>query len=345
MKKFTALLLAVIMVFSLAACSANKTPEEESSNASAGNTNKALTKITFALDWTPNTNHTGLYVAKKLGYFEKAGLDVDIVFIEESASSTLCATGAAQFAIECQDTLAPAFTSDEPLGVTAVAAVLQHNTSGIISRKGEGLDSAKGLVGKRYSTWNLPVELAMLQSLVEKEGGNFDEVQLIPNNITDEPGALSTNQTDAIWVFYGWGGINAEVQGFESDYFFFKDIDSVFDYYTPVIIANNAFLENNPETAKDFLDAVRQGYEYAVANPDEAADILISEDNTGSLKGSEELVKKSQKWISEQYIADAEKWGYIDPARWDAFYDWLSENDLTEKVLPHGTGFSNDYLS
>lgn len=337
------------MIFCFAACSDTKAPEENSTqeageSVSQNADNGELTKITFALDWTPNTNHTGLYVAKELGYFKDAGLDVDIVFIEESTAATLCSTGAAQFAIECQDTLAAAFTGDEPLGITAVAAILQHNTSGIISRKGDGIDSPKGLAGKTYSTWNSPIELAMLKSLVEQDGASFDDVNLIPNNITDEPGALNANQTDAIWVFYGWGCINAEVQGFDFDYFFFKDLDSVFDYYTPVIIANNDFLESNPDKAKAFLSAARKGYEYAVENPDEAAEILINSDNTGSLKGSEELVKKSQAWISEQYIADAPKWGYIDPARWDAFYDWLNENDLAESELPHGTGYTNDYL-
>ena len=343
MKKITALLLAIIMLLSLAACSAKNPPEENSSEPQSSS--KELTKITFALDWTPNTNHTGLYAAKKLGYFEQAGLDVDIVFIEDAASATLCSTGAAQFAIEAQDTLAAAFTGDEPLEVTAVATILQHNTSGIISRKGEGLDAPKGLEGKTYSTWNSPIELAMLKALVEKDGGDFSKVNLITNNITDEPGALNAKQTDAIWVFYGWGVINAQVQNFEEDFFFFKDLDSVFDYYTPVIIGNNDFLKNNPETAKAFLNAVKKGYEYAAENPDAAADILINEDNTGSLKGAEEIVKQSQKWISTQYIDDAESWGYIDPARWDAFYDWLGENNLTEKALPHGTGFTNDYLS
>ncbi len=332
--------LAIIIILGIFAYVkiAEKGLQETSSN------DNQLKKVTFALDWTPNTNHTGLYVAKEKGYFKEAGLDVDIVFIEESSSATLCATGVAQFGIEAQDTLAAAFTGDEPLGITAVATILQHNTSGIISRKGDGIDTPKGLIGKRYSTWNSPIELAMMKLLVEKEGGNFDNVKLIPNNIVDEPGALEANQTDAIWVFYGWGCINAEVQGFDFDYFNFKDIESVFDYYTPVVIANNEFFNNDPETAKAFLSALRKGYEYAVENPEESAEILINSDNTNSLKGSEELVRKSQEWISKQYIDDAEKWGYITPERWDAFYDWLNENNLTEKEIPHGTGYTNEYL-
>lgn len=344
MKKIICVIMALLMIFVMASCTDGKTNEENGSTNEEVSNTQNTEKITFALDWTPNTNHTGLYVAKEKGYFDEAGLDVDIVFLEDSTSATLCAAGTAQFAIEAQDTLAAAFTTDEPLGVTAIAAILQHNTSGIISRKGEGLDTPKGLEGKTYSTWDSPIELAMLKTVVEKDGGDFSKVNLITNNITDEPGALAAHQTDAIWVFYGWGCINAQIQGFDFDYFNFKDIDEVFDYYTPVIIGNNEYLESHPDEAKAFLAAVKKGYEYAAENPDEAAQILINSDSTGSLKGSEELVKQSQNWISKQYIADAESWGYIDPARWNAFYNWLNENDLVEKEIPQNTGFSNEYL-
>ena len=90
-------------------------------------------KITFCLDWTPNTNHTGLYVALAKGYYEDAGLDVEIVQPPENGAALMCAAGQAQFAIEAQDTMAASLALDEPLGITAVAAVIQHNTSGILA--------------------------------------------------------------------------------------------------------------------------------------------------------------------------------------------------------------------
>lgn len=67
----------------------------------------------------------------------------------------------------------------------------------------------------------------------------------------------------------------------------------------------------------------------------------------GSCSGAPdpEIVKASQEWLADQYIADAEKWGYIDPARWDGFYTWLTENNLVDGELPAGTGYSNDYLA
>lgn len=302
-----------------------------------------LTKITFCLDWTPNTNHTGIYAAQALGYFEEAGLDVQIVQPPENGAVLMCAAGQAQFAIDAQDTMAASLDLDEPLGVTAVAAILQHNTSGILSRAGDGISSPAGLEGRTYSTWESPIELAMIRYCMEQEGADFDKVTLIPNDITDEPAALAANQTDAVWVFYGWSGVNAGIEGVDCDYWNFCDISPELDYYTPVLLANNDFLAESPETARLFLEAASKGYAYAAEHPQEAADMLIAGDTTGSLSGAEDLVYASQEWLSGQFIADAESWGVIDPERWDAFYGWLYDNGLTVHDL-RGTGYSNDYL-
>lgn len=333
-KRILTLLLAAATICSLTACG------NTSKNAENADGND-LKEITFVLDWTPNTNHTGLYVAQEKGYFEEAGLDVSIVQPPEDGASALVASGKAQFGMDFQDSLAPAFSSDAPLPVTAVAAVIQHNTSGIISRKGEGMDRPMGMEGKTYATWDIPVEKAMIQNVVEKDGGDYSKINLIPSNVTDEVTALKSNQVDAIWVFYAWGGIATEVKELPTDYFAFKDINPVFDYYTPVIVANNEFLENDAETAKAFLDAVRKGYEDAIENPEEAADILCK----AAPELDKELVLASQKWLAEEYKAEVEQWGTIDPARWDAFYQWLWDNELIEQEIPAGFGFTNDYLT
>ncbi len=333
-KRILAVFLCVAMLCGLAACAGTK--DDKTAD---------LPKIVLSLDWTPNTNHTGIYVALEKGYFTEAGLDVTVVQPSENGAPAMCAAGQAQFAVDAQDTLAAAFTGNEPLGVTAVAALLQHNTSGIISRKGEGMDRPKGMENHTYSTWDSPIEQAMLKQVVEKDGGDFSKINLIPNNITDEAGALKEKLTDAIWVFYGWGGISAELSGLEFDYFNFTDIDPVFDYYTPILIGNNAFIEENPEATKALLSALKKGYEYAIDHPEEAAQILVNGDTTGSLRDSLELVTESQKWISKQYKAEVAQWGYIDPARWDGFYKWLWDNGLIAKELPAGTGYTNAYLS
>ena len=299
-----------------------------------------LEKVTFVLDWTPNTNHTGLYVAQQKGYFKDEGLEVEIVQPSDDSASALVASGKAQFGISAQDSLAPNFAADNPLPITAVATIIQHNTSGIMSRKGEGLNRPKGLEGKTYATWDSPVEQAMIANVMTKDNGDFKKVKLIPNNIVDEPLALKEKQADAIWIFYGWGGVFSEIEKVPTDYFSFKDLNPVFDYYTPVIMANNTFLKEHPEIAKKFLIATKKGYEFAINSPQEAAAILVKE----VPELNEDLVLSSQKWLSREYLSDAPKWGYIEPKRWNDFYTWLGDNRLVEKEIPANTGFSNEYL-
>ena len=301
-----------------------------------------LEEITFVLDWTPNTNHTGLYVAIEKGYFTEAGLNVEVIQPPEDGAVALVASGKAQFGVSFQDSLAPAFSGDDPMPVTAVAAVIQHNTSGIISRAGEGMDHPKGLEGKRYATWDMDVEKATLRDVMEADGGDFELVELIPSTVTDEVSALRSGSVDAIWIFYGWAGVACETAGLETDYFEFAQIDPVFDYYTPVIIGGNTWLEENPETARAFLAALSRGYVYAAENPREAADMLM--DAVPELKANSDLVYASQDYLAEAYIADAARWGEFDADRWAGFYSWLNENSLLEAQIDPGYGFTNDYL-
>ncbi len=325
-KRIVVLLMVITMLLSLSAC-ANKSRTDGD-------------KITFVLDWTPNTNHTGIYVAQEKGYFKEAGLEVEIVQPPEDGAEVLVASGKAEFGVSFQDSMGPALAGDKPLPITAIAAIIQHNTSGIISRKGEGMDRPKGMEGHTYATWNGPIELATLRQVVEKDGGDFDKIVQRPSTVTDEVSALKSKSVDSIWIFYGWAGVKTELEKLETDYFAFADMDPVFDYYTPVIIAGNAFLKENPEAAKAFLSAVSKGYEFAIEHPEEAAGILCKTNP----ELDEELVKASQKYLADKYQAEAEQWGYIDETRWNNFYNWLSENELVETKILENVGFSNAYL-
>lgn len=328
--------LQILIVFCLCAalcfcgCGGEDATEETASD---------LTEITMVLDWTPNTNHTGLYVAQAKGWFEEEGLAVSIVQPPEDGAALMVASGKAQFGVDFQDYLAGAYGIEEPLPVTAVAAMVQHNTSGIVSLKESGIDSPAKMAGHTYATWDLPIEQAMMKTVISADGGDFDQVELIPSTVTDITSALQAD-IDCVWIYYGWDGIALEQAGMETNFFYFSDIDPAFDFYSPVIIANNTFLEEDPDTAKAFLRAVKKGYEYAAEHPEEAADILCEQ--VPELEP--ELISASQAWLSEQYIADAPAWGVIDAERWNAFYAWLNENGLVECEIPADHGFTNDFL-
>lgn len=296
-------------------------------------------KIKIVLDWVPNTNHTGLYVAKDLGYFKEEGLDVEIVQPPEGSTTALIGAGGAEFGISFQDTLAKSFAKESPVPVTAVAAILQHNTSGIISLKEKGIDSPKKLEGKKYATWEDNIEQAILKKLVTDDKGNFSKVKLIPYTITDVVTGLKTD-VDAVWVYYAWDGIATERAGLQTNFLKIRDYGEELDYYSPVIIGNNDFLKKNPEIAKKVLKAIKKGYEYAMKNPEESAKILVK--NSPELDIN--LVTASQKWISKEYQSDAKEWGIINGNRWNRFYEWLYKNKAVEREIPKNFGYSNEYL-
>ena len=68
-KRILAAMLAASVALTMTACGGANGAAENTTSAK-----KDLEKITFVLDWTPNTNHTGLYVAQSKGYFEEAGV-------------------------------------------------------------------------------------------------------------------------------------------------------------------------------------------------------------------------------------------------------------------------------
>ena len=322
MKKVIGIVLCLILAFGLCACESKDGGD--------------LEKVSLVLDWTPYSSHAGIYVAKEEGYFEEEGIDLEIVLPPEDGAVAMVASGQAQFGIDFQDSLAAAFDAepDKVMPVTAIAAVLQHNTSGIISLKEKGITSFDKLEGMTYASYQLPTELKELEYVMEKEGGDFDKLNVVPNAAYDAVSALSAD-ADCIWVFEGWEKIACERAGLDCNFMKFTDIDKVFDYYTPVIIGNNDYMTQNVEIERGLMRALTKGYEYCVENPESAAEIFC-----GAVPElDEDLVKESLNFLSKEFIGDAPCWGYIDSDRWNRFYDWMYNEGLLEHNL-NGIGYA-----
>jgi ABC-type nitrate/sulfonate/bicarbonate transport system substrate-binding protein len=295
--------------------------------------------VRIVLDWTPNTNHTGIYVARDKRWFAEEGLDVEILMPPEDGALVLLGAGRAEFAVDFQESLGPAIARDrDALPVTAVAAVISHNTSGLMSLKKAGIRRPGDLTGKRFASWETPLVTAVIKDIVEADGGDFSRVTMIPNMATDAFSALETD-VDSIWIYYAWDGVAAEVRGTAIDYIDLGKVNPALDFYTPVIVTNTAWAASQPETAKKFMKALSRGYEFAVENPGEAAEILLA--NAPEL--DRELVLRSQNYLANRYRDDAPRWGEIDPRRWGSFYRWMFERGLLEKDIGE-SGFTNEYL-
>ncbi|MCL2243094.1 MAG: ABC transporter substrate-binding protein [Treponema sp.] len=295
--------------------------------------------VRVLLDWTPNTNHTGMFVALEKGWFAEAGLNVTITQPPEDEALVLLASGKAEFAVSFQESMGPAIAKDrDALGVTAVAGIISHNTSGIMSLKASGIQRPADLCGRRFASWETPLVTEVVRHIVENDGGDFNAVRMIPNFATDAFSALQTD-VDAIWIYYAWDGVAAEVNGVDINYLDLGMIDSKLDFYTPVLVTNTRWASANAETAKKFLAIISRGYNFAIQNSGEAAEILLKH----APELDRVLVMRSQEYLKTRYQGDAKRWGEIDPVRWGNFYRWMFEKGLLEKDIGSG-GFTNEYL-
>lgn len=300
---------------------------------SSGCAKKENQKITLVLDWTPNTNHTGFYAAKDLGYYKSEGIDIDIVQPPEGGALSLVASGKADFAISFEEDVLTSTNAKTPLPVVAIAGLVEHNTSGIISLKAKNITRFKDMDGKSYGSWETPIYDNIVRDCIKEDGGDPSKVTFIPNSATDSITGIQKD-FDTVWVYEGWDKVIADKKGIATNFFKFSDVNPVFDYYTPVLVTSKNMLDKKSSIVKKFLKATEKGYTYAKENPSASADILIKY----APDTDKDIIHASQEFLSKQYFSS--KWGYIDDKRWNAFFDWMKSKSLIDKKA-NNTAFKN----
>ncbi|MGI5849201.1 MAG: ABC transporter substrate-binding protein [Christensenellales bacterium] len=327
MKRVLFVVFAALALISMSACAAQDNKEEE----------PAIKKVTLVLDWTPNTNHTGLYVAQEKGYFAENGLEVKIIQPSESAVLQLVAAGTAQFGIDFQESLT--FARDKGMPVVSIGAVLQHNTSVFASPTDRNILSPKDFEGKVYGGWGMDMETATLKYLMEKSGADFSKLEIMTIGDTDFLTAAEMGTIDFAWIYEGWEGISAQLKGVELNKVRFEETE-LFDYYTPIIVTSEDMIANNSDTVAAFMDAVKKGYDFAVKSPKESADVLLKFAPELDAK----LVYASQEYLSPRYIDDAESFGVQKKEVWDRYTAWLYEKGFIDTLVDSNSAFTNEFL-
>ncbi|MCR2804944.1 ABC transporter substrate-binding protein [Paenibacillus soyae] len=331
-------LTALALTAAIAGCGGNNGGSGGTQGSEDGEAaDKQLQKVKVVLDWTPNTNHTGLYVARDKGFFEEQGLDVEIIQPGQEGADTMVAAGNAEFGVSYQESVTMARVADVPL--VSIAAVIQHNTSGFASLKEKGIDSPKKFEGMRYGGWGAPVEEAVIDALMREDGGDVGKVDIMSIGDSDFFAAVKRD-IDFAWIYYAWTGVEAELRGEELNMVYLTDYSEKLDYYTPVLVTSEKLIGDDPELVKAFTAGAAAGYQFAIDNPEEAADVLIAAEPDLN----PELVKASQKWLSPRYQDDAPRWGEQKLSVWDNYAGWMFERKLLEKELDAEKAFTNEFL-
>jgi len=322
--------------------------------AAAESKPRLLSTVTLALDWTPNTDHTGFYVADTLGYYRKAGIRLRIIPYTTTSPDELVAAGRADFGISFESEVA--IDEVQGLPVTSVMAVLQHMASVVGYRPGSGIRRPRDLVGKTFAWDGGTDEIASIEYLIDKDGGkgkladgkpNFKVVDLS----TSAYEAVYDGQADFDFPLVTWEVIQARLAGEPMDYFDLQHWGFP-DRYEVVLISSHAFLRGHPGLAKRFVQASAEGFTYAAHHPAEAAKILI-DDNPGVFSVPA-LVYDSAALMAKSFWLDAQgKFGYQDYAKWYGYTRFAvqagilrnANGALVTKVPSNiRTWFTNAYL-
>jgi ABC-type nitrate/sulfonate/bicarbonate transport system substrate-binding protein len=330
--RFLPVLAATLLV---TACGTDDDGDTADDAAPAGEARVA----TLVLDWTPNTNHSGIYAAQAEGYYDEVGIDLEIIQPGEGSSLQAVGTGNAEFAISFQEALIPARASDVP--AVSIAAVIEHNTSSLLALADSGISRPADLEGRVYGGFGGELETELIHRLVECDGGDPDAVELVEIGQTDYLVGLQRGEFDFVWIFDGWDKIRLEQEGADVATIPFLDYqECIPDWYTPLIATSEQLIADDPDLVADFLDATTRGYQLAMSDPDLAADHLLA----AAPELDEELVRASAGYLAEQYASDPASWGHQDETVWTTFDQFLVDAGLIETGIDVESAFTNEFL-
>ncbi len=320
------LVAATLVVLALAGC--------------GGSTSAAAQKVTVVLDWTPNTNHTGVYLAKQQGTYATAGLDVDIVEPGQSEGLAQVAAGNAQFAFSYAEQVLPVRAQGTP--VVSIATVLRTNTSSLMSPADRRITRPRDLAGKTYGTFGGPIEEPLIKALVACDGGDPTSVKFVDVGNADYNVGFRKKAYDAVWVFDGWDVIRLrDIVKTPITTIAFRDhLDCIPDWYTPVIVTSEKLLREQPDLVRAFLNATSEGYRTAITTPQAAADALMS----AAPESDRSLVNASAQFLAPFFATTPGAWGHQDAAVWEGFDAFLRKSKIVTAVSPVANAFTNDYL-
>ncbi|HEY1389686.1 MAG TPA: ABC transporter substrate-binding protein [Ktedonobacterales bacterium] len=307
-----------------------------------------VAKVSLALDWTPNTNHTGIYVAMQKGYYRQNGIDLTLTPYSSSVyPEQLVGAGKAEFGISFPESVTTFRAQNVP--IVSVGAIIEHNTSALITLKSSGLDSVAKLAGKRYAGFGGAYEQPVISQMLSCAGAPSADFQNVTTQL-DPIAALKSGQFDFAWVYMGWEGIEAQQQGVALNVFPLTDY-CIPDYSSPVVITNQQFIQQHPDVIKRFMKATAEGYEYAIQHPDDAAKLLIDAAPKGSFDDTQ-LVLKSQAYLSPLYAPGEKCWGTQSLAAWTNYPRFMfnhhaiqdaNGNPITTQP-DYGAAFTNQFL-
>lgn len=301
-----------------------------------------MTSLTLALDWTPNINHVGFFVAQTKGFYTNHNISLHI---EDPSMDNYAVTpakkvelGLADFALCPTESIISYQTKKTPFSLVAIAAVLQEDLSAIVVKEESGINTPKDLDNKSYASYKARYEDAIVVQMIQNDGG-IGNIQLHYPEKLGIWDTIANNTFDATWIFVNWEGVEAAQNRVTMNYFKMSDYNIPYSY-SPVIAANGTFINTHREAYINFLKATKEGFLYAKTHPAEAVEILkklLPE------KDKNIDLEKALK-VSAEAFGNETTWGIIDKENITTFLNWIYDKNLETQPLQASDLYTNLYF-
>lgn len=295
-------------------------------------------RLVVALDWLPNPNHSGIYVAMDKGYYSDVDIEVTIAPYGEIRPEQLVAIKKADIAFMGTEGLMIANNND--VDVTAIAAALSENAQYVAANADSGIERPRDFVGKAYASWTNGWDTALINQMIMVDGGE-GKVEA-PDLGLYGPTALFAKKVDLAWLFDNVETPVADKQGIKLNKFHFKDY-GLASYGSPILVVRTADLDKNADIFKHFIRATEKGYLWAAEHPKETARIITELNPPGTFEDQALLL--AQQEISSDYYVGPMGWGKMNDTEMQKLADFMVNNEIVksrDSLKYTNQFFSND---
>jgi ABC-type nitrate/sulfonate/bicarbonate transport system substrate-binding protein len=290
-----------------------------------------MEKLTIALDWTANTNHTGFYVAKAKGFYSEMGLEVTIKTPDMDNYSVTPAKkvelGQADMALCPFESVVSYRTKATPFDAVAIATIFQEDVSAIATLANSKIESPSDLDGKTYASYKARYEDEIVRKMIHNDGGSGDFEITYPEKLGIWDTILK-GKSDATWIFTNWEGVQAKNEGIALHLFKMSDFGIPYGYSPIIMASERSVLENKGDYTR-FLEATKKGYLFAQENPVEAVECIepfvAEQDRNIDLLQSQEF--------TSPFYGTTDTWGILEKRKVKQYLDWLLDNKLEERLF------------
>lgn len=292
--------------------------------------NEELQEVDIMLDWYPNAVHSYLYTAQEKGYFEEEGLDVNIMFPTNPTDPlNLAAAGEVDLGISYQPDVITARTEGIP--VVSVAAIVRSPLNHIVYKADSDIERPRDLEGRTVGYPGIPVNEPIVEKMVEADGGQFEEVDLVDIGF-ELQSSLVSDRADAVSGAY----INHEVPVLEhagTSVEYFNPVDyGVPPFYELVLVTNEETLAEEEEKINAFWTAAEKGYTYMKDHPEESLDILFENEDQENFPLEREVEEESLNILMDKMETEDEAFGSQDRESWEETISWLEEMEYISET-------------